>query len=235
MNPTEIGQGWIALVACAAIFLVATDAAVASPGPGSGNWWLARHPGPGARLEPTQAPGIPARPAPAGQAGPVRDPGFGPLIPAVPPVSLLAPVSEPVRAQQGRPPAGAALSHLPGRGRKGPAERGQIRRPRGTDAGGRAADLLRQGRRGADGWTLHSSAPARPGAPDLGRGGLRARRQLEPRRRPEARERRGRHSRRGARTRPRSARSPRTSSPPPTASTSCAPAASTGRGFASQR
>ena len=129
-------------------------------------------------VEAGRAQGVPARPPAARPAAPVRKRGLEPLLRSIPPLSLAAPVPETVLGQQGRPPARTALPRVPGRRQEGGAELGQIGGPGGAHPGGRAADLLRQGRAGADAWPLHTTTPAREGAPDLGRRGLPAGRQL---------------------------------------------------------
>ena len=117
---------------------------------------------------------------------------------------------------------------------EGGAELGQVAGPGGTDPGGRAADLLRRGRRGAD---PSASARHRPCAERFagsqpGRSTRSAATRLLAR---PSSERRRPAPLRGATARSRRAPSLQTSCPPPTEWISCAPAASMAPEFASQR
>src|SRR5205823_1053396 len=108
-----------------------------------------------------------ARAAPARQPEQARKRRLEPIVAALPAVPFTAPVSDSILPKQGRSPDCPSLSRVTNRRPAGAAELGPVGRSGGTDATGRAEDLLRQGRPPADARSVHTACPSPIGAPDL--------------------------------------------------------------------
>ena len=141
------------------------------PGLGLRERWLT--------FEASRTPGVPARPPTARHAGSFCETGLRSCVQSVSPLPLVASVSEPVLGQHDRPTSGPALPDREGRRQEGGAQLGPVRGPGGCDPAGRAAAVLRFGRRSPDA-RVHTTCPAQGGASGLGRRGLPGRQEAEP-------------------------------------------------------